>query len=112
MVGDDHELQPGSSGGGGNFVQGAAAVGCTAVHVHDAAYASIVPRRWEHQTCRRKHNAPNSNGGHKGRRYQYDLLHAGSYSFAADFSAAALSVRSHVKSGSVRPKWPNAAVCL
>ena len=33
-----------------------------------------------------------------------------SYSLAADFRAAALSVRSQVNSGSVRPKWPNAAV--
>ncbi len=31
---------------------------------------------------------------------------------AAALSAAALSVRSQVNSGSVRPKWPNAAVFL
>ena len=34
------------------------------------------------------------------------------YTPARERSTAALSVRSQVNSGSVRPKWPNAAVFL
>ena len=67
------------------------------------------------EAARRKREADeNGDGGREGRRRHEQPLHddVSSERRPPTRSAAALSVRSQVNSGSVRPKWPNAAVFL
>src|SRR5581483_4217724 len=107
MIGEDDESQTGATGGRGNVVGRARSVGTRGVNVNDAGNAAVGRILVESEAARR--NGEDDEGGDDGRQDRHrrePFLQRP----ASDRSAAALSVRSHVNSGSVRPKWPKAAV--
>ena len=89
-------------------------IGSIGVNVKDAGYSPIVFSAQKSEATRRQRERDQyGNGGHQGRRCQQNTFHGWArYGLACERSAAALSVRSQVNSGSVRPKCPNAAVFL
>ncbi len=109
MVGEDDELQAGARGRGRNVVGPARAVRSVRVNVNDPRDAAVRQVLAQREVTRRKgENDETGDGGPEDRRRRQPFLQRP----APDWRAAALSVRSQVNSGSVRPKWPNAAVFL
>ena len=121
VIRQDDEIQAGGSGSRGNLLDRSTAVGSRRMHVPRAhcKRAAVSGRGRMHRAWWQRREDKNSNGGHDDRRCQTDedqdaahgrYLNGRGYSPAPARSAAALSVRSQVNSGSVRPKCPNAAV--
>ncbi len=75
--------------------------------VNDARDAAVERTLVQNEAARRNGEDDEAgDGGHKDRHRREPFLQRP----ASDRRAAALSVRSHVNSGSVRPKCPKAAV--
>ena len=113
VIGKDDKPQTCAGRRRGDVVRRAAAVGSIGVNVDDAGNGAVRPRGRQRPTRGRERGSRENdqcdeNGGGQSRRGDDNLLQ----SPAAERSEAALSVRSQVNSGSVRPKWPNAAVFL
>jgi hypothetical protein len=119
VIGKDDELEPGCAGGGRDTRFVAGAIGSGRVDVKGAANRAPRQRRI------RSSNGPRGGwkrredkcGQREDRQPCNDQRPAddGDRSVpyrASALSALALSVRSQVNSGSLRPKWPNAAVFL
>jgi hypothetical protein len=106
VIRDDDELQPGTSRGGGDFVDRAGAIRARGVNVDRAGGHARVVAGSRERDARWRKEGQDRRGGREGHRG------AANYNPASARSALALSVRSHVNSGSVRPKCPNAAVFL
>ena len=120
VIGQDHESKAGARGGGGDGRLVAGAVGSRAVNVvragdrarwRDRSSASIEPSTGAAGRTRDEQKAEQDTG--RDERDQRPRQHVSHHQRPASaLSAAALSVRSQVNSGSVRPKWPKAAVFL
>ena len=106
VIGEDDEVQAGERGRRRDVLGPASAVGADRVQVQRAAHDPRVARS-------RRQRDPRGRQEGKGRRHDgEDRRRDTNYSPASARRAFALSVRSHVNSGSVRPKCPNAAVFL
>ena len=108
MIREHKKCQPDPRRGRGDRVRVAQAVGSVRVDVNNAGNGAVAERNERKALRGRGEEEHDADGGREDRRQQQKPLQIP----ARDFSAAALSVRSQVNSGSVRPKWPNAAVFL
>ena len=122
VIGEDDELQSGARRGRGHGCLVAMAVRSRSVHVirpaHGAGGQALPSGSVDVHRARRREQKQKDAGRDDGRdqRPGQSSKHAGpegpAYLPASARRAFALSVRSQVNSGSVRPKWPKAAVFL
>src|SRR5206468_7622922 len=108
MIRKDDEFQSGARGRGGDVVGAARSIGSARMNVQDAGERAVANRLQREAARRDREDDKDGDGSREDRRHEQQLLQRP----AAARSAEALSVRSQVNSGSLRPKCPNAAVFL
>jgi hypothetical protein len=117
VIGEHDERETGLGGGLGDLVGAAAPVRSVRVDVNDAGERPVAGQRLEMETGRWKRQCREETEGRDedcagNKKALQGILAVRRYNRASARSAAALSVRSQVNSGSERPKCPNAAVFL